>query len=83
MLPAEFEPLSERAGLLTLHEGRYHQVRRMFAAIGNHVETLHRDQIGGLSLPDDLAAGQWRLLGEADVARILSRIGATLADRLA
>ncbi|MBP6014499.1 MAG: rRNA pseudouridine synthase [Alphaproteobacteria bacterium] len=72
LLPAEFEPLSERSGLLTLHEGRYHQVRRMFAAIGNHVETLHRDQIGGLSLPNDLGPGQWRLLGDADVARIFA-----------
>jgi 16S rRNA pseudouridine516 synthase len=44
----------------------------MFAAIGNHVEALHRDQIGALSLPHDLAAGQWRLLGEADVARIFA-----------
>ena len=72
LLPAQFDPLSERTGLLTLHEGRYHQVRRMFAAIGNHVEALHRDRIGGLSLPDDLAAGQWRLLGEADVALIFA-----------
>jgi 16S rRNA pseudouridine516 synthase len=72
LLPARFEPLSERSGLLTLHEGRYHQVRRMFAAIGNHVEALHRDQIGALSLPPDLAAGQWRLLDEADIARIFA-----------
>ncbi|MET0545968.1 MAG: pseudouridine synthase [Caulobacterales bacterium] len=73
LLPAEFEPSSERCGFLTLHEGRYHQVRRMFAAIGNHVEALHRDQIGGLDLPDDLAAGAWRLLGEAEVARIFAQ----------
>jgi 16S rRNA pseudouridine516 synthase len=72
LLPADFAPLSERSGLLTLHEGRYHQVRRMFAAIGNHVETLHRDRIGALELPHDLAAGQWRLLGEADVAQIFA-----------
>jgi 16S rRNA pseudouridine516 synthase len=72
LLPAAFEPLSERAGFLTLHEGRYHQVRRMFAAIGNHVEALHRDRIGGFGLPGDLAAGQWRVLGEADVARIFA-----------
>lgn len=70
LLPAGFEPLSERAGLLTLHEGRYHQVRRMFAAIGNHVEALHRDRIGALALPDDLPAGTWRLLEEPDIAQI-------------
>jgi 16S rRNA pseudouridine516 synthase len=72
LLPAEFQPLSERSGLLTLHEGRYHQVRRMFAAIGNHVEALHRDRIGGLDLPADLAAGQWRLLVEAQVGAIFA-----------
>ena len=72
LLPAEFEPLSDRAGLLTLHEGRYHQVRRMFAAIGNHVDALHRDRIGGLALPDDLAAGQWRVLGAAEVGEIFA-----------
>lgn len=72
LLPAEFEPLSERSGFLTLHEGRYHQVRRMFAAIGNHVEALHRDQIGRLSLSNDRAAGEWQLLDEADIARIFA-----------
>lgn len=72
LLPAQFEPLSERSGLLTLHEGRYHQVRRMFAAVGNHVEALHRDQIGGLGLPHDLSAGEWRLLNMAEVARIFA-----------
>jgi len=72
LLPAEFEPLSERSGLLTLHEGRYHHLRRLFAAIGNHVEALHRDQIGGLSLPLDLAPGQWRVLEEAEIAQIFA-----------
>ena len=57
--------------VLTLTEGRYHQVRRMFAAVGNHVDALHRDRIGGLALPDDLAPGQYRLLGEADLALVL------------
>jgi len=72
LLPAEFEPLSDRAGLLTLHEGRYHQVRRMFAAIGNHVDALHRDRVGGFALPGDLAAGQWRVLGAAEVGMIFA-----------
>ena len=74
LLPAEFVPLSDRAGLLTLHEGRYHQVRRMFAAIGNHVDALHRDRIGGFTLPDDLAAGQWRVLGAAEVGEIFAGV---------
>ena len=73
LLPAEFEPISDRSGFLTLHEGRYHQVRRMFAAIGNHVEALHRDRIGGLDLPQDLAAGEWRPMGEADVAQLFGQ----------
>jgi 16S rRNA pseudouridine516 synthase len=73
LLPAQFEPLSERSGFLTLHEGRYHQVRRMFAAIGNHVEALHRDKIGAFSLPPDLAAGAWRLLDMADIGQIFAQ----------
>ena len=55
---------------LTLTEGKYHQVKRMVAAVGNRVEALHRSQIGGLALPDDLAPGQWRWLGADDLARI-------------
>jgi 16S rRNA pseudouridine516 synthase len=55
---------------LTLTEGKYHQVKRMLAAVGNRVEGLHRSQIGGLTLPTDLAPGQWRWLGEAELALI-------------
>jgi len=55
---------------LTLTEGKYHQVKRMLAAVGNRVEGLHRSQIGGLALPADLAPGQWRWLGEAELALI-------------
>lgn len=55
---------------VTLTEGRYHQVRRMFAALGNHVVSLHRDRFGGLELPDDLAAGTWRIIDDADIRRI-------------
>jgi 16S rRNA pseudouridine516 synthase len=72
LLPAGFVPLSDRAGLLTLHEGRYHQARRMFAAIGNHVEALHRDQIGALILPADFAPGAWRVLDPTDIAQIFT-----------
>lgn len=67
LLPAELDVLGANRARLTLHEGRYHQVRRMFAAIGNHVEALHRSAVGGLDL-GDLPAGQWRILGEADRA---------------
>jgi len=67
---AALEVISDTEALLSVTEGRYHQVRRMFAAAGNHVTALHRERLGGLSLPDDLAPGQWTLLGEADIARI-------------
>ena len=52
---------------LTLTEGKYHQVKRMVAAVGNRVEGLHRSRIGGLSLPADLAPGQWRWLTAEDL----------------
>ena len=61
LLPAELEVLDARRARLTLHEGRYHQVRRMFAAVGNHVVALHRERVGGLSL-GDLPEGEWRSL---------------------
>lgn len=66
LLPAELDALGPRHARLTLHEGRYHQVRRMFAAVGNHVEALHRSRIGGLAL-GDLAEGQWRTLSADDL----------------
>jgi len=72
LLPAVLEPLSETTAWLTITEGRYHQVRRMFAAVGNHVAALHRDRIGALDLPDDLAPGQWRLMTEGDVASVFA-----------
>ena len=53
---------------LTLTEGKYHQVKRMIAAVGNRVEGLHRSRIGGLQLPADLAPGQWRWLDDTDLA---------------
>jgi 16S rRNA pseudouridine516 synthase len=69
LAPAVLEPLSPTHARLTITEGRYHQVRRMFAAVGNHVEALHRDRIGGLDLPADLEPGAWRVLtGEEQTA---------------
>lgn len=55
---------------LTLAEGKYHQVKRMLAAVSNRVESLKRIQIGGLKLPDDLAAGQWRWLDETNLQKL-------------
>ena len=55
---------------LTLTEGKYHQVKRMVAAIGNRVEALHRSRIGELDLPDDLAPGHWRWLTAAQLEQL-------------
>ena len=55
---------------LTLTEGKYHQVKRMVAAVGNRVEGLHRWRMGALELPADLAPGQWRWLSADDLARL-------------
>ena len=68
--PAVLEVLSPTEARLTVTEGRYHMVRRMFAAVGNHVEGLHRERVGGLVLPDDLAPGDWRLLDPAQIEAI-------------
>jgi 16S rRNA pseudouridine516 synthase len=57
---------------LTITEGKYHQVKRMVAAVGNRVERLHRSRIGALALPEDLAPGQWRWLSASDID-LLSR----------
>ena len=67
---AACEALGEFDLRLTLTEGKYHQVKRMLAAVSNRVEGLHRSQIGGLVLPADLAPGQWRWLSAQDLARI-------------
>jgi 16S rRNA pseudouridine516 synthase len=70
--PAVLEVLSPTEARLTVTEGRYHMVRRMFAAVGNHVEGLHRERVGGLTLPDDLAPGDWRLLGADEIDLIFA-----------
>ena len=69
LLPAILEVTGERTARLTITEGRYHQVRRMFAAAGNHVETLHRAAFGPLEL-GGLPEGDWRLLNEEEVASL-------------
>jgi 16S rRNA pseudouridine516 synthase len=66
LAPAKLEPLGPTTAMLTVTEGRYHQVRRMFSAVGNGVLRLHRDRVGGLSLPADLPPGAWRILEEPE-----------------
>lgn len=70
LLPAKLEILGEKEALVTLHEGRYHQVRRMFAAAGNHVLRLRRISIGGLALPEELAEGDWRILTDDEMKSV-------------
>ena len=66
LAPAQLQVVAPRHARLTLIEGRYHQVRRMFAAVGNHVVALHRSRIGGLELAP-LAPGEWRPLETGDL----------------
>jgi 16S rRNA pseudouridine516 synthase len=70
LAPVGLDVLAPRRVRVSLHEGRYHQVRRMFAAVGNHVATLHRVAIGGLEL-GDLPPGAWRMLDAAERLRLL------------
>lgn len=65
--PASVVLVSERMIDLTVTEGRYHQVKRMLAAVGNHVKALHRHRIGNLELDPTLPAGSFRHLTEAEV----------------
>jgi 16S rRNA pseudouridine516 synthase len=69
---AACEIISPQHLRLTLTQGKYHQVKRMLAAVGNRVEQLHRSRIGALELPEDLAAGQWRWLNAAELALLQS-----------
>jgi 16S rRNA pseudouridine516 synthase len=71
LAPATLDVLGSRHVRLTVTEGRYHQVRRMFAAVGNHVQTLQRVSVGSLTL-GDLPVGEWRILDAEEVALIFS-----------
>jgi len=73
LLPVPMEVVSPTRAFVTLTEGRYHQVRRMFAAVGNHVTALRRDRIGGLNLPADLPPGEFRILGETELALVFQQ----------
>ena len=69
-LPAEVDVISETEVRLTISEGKYHQVKRMFAAVGNLVIELHREQIGDIELDSSLELGEWRYLTDAEVKSI-------------
>lgn len=71
LAPARLQVHDARSAAITITEGRYHQVRRMFAALDNRVETLHRSRLGGLAL-GGLEPGQWRVLAPDEIAAALS-----------
>lgn len=73
LAPAVLQPMSELRVRLTIIEGRYHQIRRMFAAVGNHVVNLHRSEMGTLNL-GSLAAGEYRLLNDQDQAKLFVKV---------
>lgn len=70
-LPAELKIDSFSVGIVTVYEGKYHQIKRMFAARGKPVTALHRRSIGGLALDGGLAPGEWRELTEAELDLLL------------
>ena len=76
--PARLRPVEEHTSVplyeIVLTEGRYHQIKRMFAYFGNRVCTLHRTQIGGLCLPADLQPGESRKLLPEELFLITSKI---------
>ena len=75
-LPAKVKPLenSEKHVFVELCEGKYHQIKRMFAAVGNHVEVLMRVAVGGLILPEKLAIGECMELLHKDVENLFREL---------
>lgn len=69
-LPAELVMVHEQAARLTISEGKYHQVKRMFAVAGNKVELLHRERIGGIELDEDLEPGEYRALTDSEISSL-------------
>ena len=68
--PAQLEQLAECECRLTIYEGRYHQIKRMFHAVGNQVMSLHRESMGAIQLDPALAPGQYRALTAAEIASV-------------
>jgi 16S rRNA pseudouridine516 synthase len=71
-LPAQLDIIDEHQVLLTITEGKYHQVKRMFAALGNKVEALHRESIGAIELDEMLEPGEYRYLTEEEINSVWS-----------
>ncbi|WP_323754234.1 pseudouridine synthase [Marinobacter sp.] len=68
--PAQIDEIHEREARITIYEGRYHQVKRMFHAVGNRVTSLHRERMGKIQLNDELPPGQYRSLTAEEIASV-------------
>ncbi|UYA59946.1 16S rRNA pseudouridine(516) synthase RsuA [Pectobacterium colocasium] len=68
--PATLEKVTDHVVRLTISEGRYHQVKRMFAAVGNRVVELHRERIGDIWLDSELEPGEFRELSDDEIASV-------------
>jgi 16S rRNA pseudouridine516 synthase len=67
------EVTGENSLRLTLIQGKYHQVKRMVAAVGNHCTSLHRSGFGALTLADGPASGHWRFVSDAERAALMAK----------
>jgi 16S rRNA pseudouridine516 synthase len=72
-LPAQMEVINEHELKLTIHEGKYHQVKRMFAALGNKVDGLHRESVGEIILDPELPPGEYRELTAEEVLSVFKK----------
>ncbi len=74
-LPARLEPAGHHSARVTVREGKFHQVKRMFEAVGLTVTRLHRERFGPLTLPEGMAPGEWRELTEAELSALRRAAG--------
>ncbi len=68
--PAELQILSAQRAQITIYEGRYHQIKRMFHAVGNRITSLHRLSMGAIQLDESLAPGQYRNLTQQEIESV-------------
>jgi pseudouridine synthase len=71
-LPSKIDVLGTNEGYITLTEGKYHQIKRMFGAVGNRITYLRRVEFGGVELDESLKLGKWRYLTDDEI-NILKR----------
>ncbi len=79
-LPAELVIVDNRSALLTLREGKFHQVKRMFEAVGNKIVSLHRKSFASLSADADLNVGEWRYLTAEEIEHLFEISGKTVQE---